>query len=283
MPAHDRDFALTSYLDEIGRVPLLTTAEEKSLAKKIKKGDAKAREHMIHANLRLVVKIAHDYSSYGLPVLDLISEGNIGLMKAVDRYDPNRGTKFSTYAAWWIKQGVKRALANQSKTIRLPVHMVDRLAKFRRLAAQLTEELGREPTDAELAGELKLPIKKVKMLHMVSMRPSSLNALLGDGDGAEFGDMVPDDKSPDPATILTDRALRASLGKILHVLDDRERAILSLRFPLDDSRKELTLEEVGKKLKVTRERIRQLQNQALRKLRDELDRIDSPQPAVKKP
>ncbi|MDX6766934.1 MAG: RNA polymerase sigma factor RpoD/SigA [Candidatus Methylacidiphilales bacterium] len=282
MPPHDRDFALTSYLDEIGKVDLLTLAEEKSLARKIKKGDEKARERMIQANLRLVVKIAQDYSAYGLPLLDLISEGNIGLMKAADRFDPNRGTKFSTYAAWWIKQGIKRALANQSKTIRLPVHMVDRLARMRRLAMQLTEELGREPTDEELAEELHLPLKKVKMLHRVSMRPTSLNAMLGDEDGTEFGDLVPDDKSPDPVAILTDRSMRASLGKILHVLDERERTILALRFPLDDSRKELTLEEVGAKLKVTRERIRQLQNQALKKLRAELERQESPYLASKK-
>jgi RNA polymerase primary sigma factor len=277
MPSHDRDFALTTYLDEIGKVALLTTAEEKSLARKIKKGDEKARERMIQANLRLVVKIAQDYSAYGLPLLDLISEGNIGLMKAVERFDPNRGTKFSTYAAWWIKQGIKRALANQSKTIRLPVHMVDRLARMRRIAMQLTEELGREPTDEELAEELQLPVKKIKLLQRVSMRPTSLNAILGPNeDGAELGDLVADEKSPDPATILTDRALRASLSKIIHVLDERERTILSLRFPLDESQKELTLEEVGKKLKVTRERIRQLQNQALKKLRDELERQESP-------
>jgi len=282
MSSNDRDFALTTYLDEIGKVALLTTAEEKTLARKIKKGDAKAREHMIQANLRLVVKIAQDYSNYGLPILDLISEGNIGLMKAVERYDPNRGTKFSTYAAWWIKQGIKRALANQSKTIRLPVHMVDRLARMRRLFMQLTEEYGREPTDEELAEELHLPLKKVKMLHRVSMRPTSLNTLLGEDEGSELGDLVADETSPDPVTILTDRALRGSLSKILHVLDERERTILSLRFPLDDSKKELTLEEVGKKLKVTRERIRQLQNQALKKLRDELERQESPYLASQK-
>jgi len=282
MPSHDRDFALTSYLDEIGKVALLTPAEEKTLARKVRKGDEKSRERMIQANLRLVVKIAQDYASYGLPLLDLISEGNIGLMKAVDRYDPNRGTKFSTYAAWWIKQGIKRALANQSKTIRLPVHMVDRLARMRRLAVQLTEELGREPTDEELAEELQLPLKKVKLLHRVSMRPASLNALLGaDEDGAELGDLVADEKSPDPVAILTDRALRGSLRQVLHVLDERERTILALRFPMDDSERELTLEEVGKKLKVTRERIRQLQNQALRKLRDELERRESPYLAAK--
>jgi RNA polymerase primary sigma factor len=283
MPSHDRDFALTSYLDEIGKVALLTPAEEKALARKVRKGDEKARERMIQANLRLVVKIAQDYASYGLPLLDLISEGNIGLMKAVDRYDPNRGTKFSTYAAWWIKQGIKRALANQSKTIRLPVHMVDRLARMRRLSMQLTEELGREPTDEELAEELQLPLKKVKMLHRVSMRPASLNAILGpDEDGAELGELVADEKAPDPVAILTDRALRGSLRHILHVLDERERTILSMRFPMDDSQKELTLEEVGKKLKVTRERIRQLQNQALRKLREELDRRESPYLAAQK-
>ncbi len=273
MPPEDRDGALGTYLNEISQVPLITPAEEIRLAKLIEKGDARAREKMIQANLRLVVKIAHDYANFGLPLLDLISEGNIGLMKGVDRFDWRRGNKFSTYAAWWIKQSIKRALANQSKTIRLPVHLVDKLAKMRRLAMQLAEELGREPTDEELAEELGVPVRKIAQLKRVSMRPSSLNALVGDEDSTELGDLVADESARTPLEVLSDENLRAALKDVWHVLDDRERLILSLRFPIEGE-KTLTLEEVGKKLKVTRERIRQLQNLALKKLRGEIEKKD---------
>ncbi|MFQ3669984.1 MAG: sigma-70 family RNA polymerase sigma factor [Verrucomicrobiia bacterium] len=273
MASDDRDGALGTYLKEISQVPLITPAEEIRLAKLIEKGDARAREKMIQANLRLVVKIAHDYANFGLPLLDLISEGNIGLMKGVDRFDWRRGNKFSTYAAWWIKQSIKRALANQSKTIRLPVHLVDKLAKMRRLAMQLAEELGREPTDEELAQELGVPVRKIAQLKRVSMRPSSLNALVGDEDSTELGDLVPDEKARTPLEVLSDDNLRAALKDVWHVLDDRERLILSLRFPVEGE-KTLTLEEVGKKLRVTRERIRQLQNLALKKLRVEIEKKD---------
>jgi RNA polymerase primary sigma factor len=274
MQSDDRDGALGIYLKEITQVPLLSSKEEIQLAKLIRKGDAKAREKMIQANLRLVVKIAGDYSGFGLPLLDLISEGNIGLMKAVERFDPGRGNKFSTYAAWWIKQAIKRALANQSKTIRLPVHLVDKLAKMRRLVAQLTEELGREPTDQEIASELGIPLRKVAQLKRVSMRPASLNALVGDEDSTELGELVPDDKARTPFEQLSEKNIYQAIAEVIDVLDERERTILSLRFPIDDQKKQLTLEEVGVKFKVTRERIRQIQNIALHKLKEALDRKD---------
>jgi len=268
----DREGALGAYLKEIGEIPLLTRADEVCLGKRIKKGDRAAREQMIRANLRLVVKIAHDYSGLGLPLLDLISEGNIGLMKGVERFDPNRGTKFSTYGAWWIKQAVRRALANQSKTIRLPVHLVDKLAKMRRIAMQLSDELGREPTDEELAKEIGVTAQRVAQLRRISMRPASLNAMVGDEADAELGDLIADETAVMPGRELESRNLIKELRSVLHVLDARERAILSLRFPLSDETPP-TLEQIGKKFKVTRERIRQIQNVALKKLRTALDTL----------
>ena len=267
-----RDGALGAYLREIGDIPLLTRADEQRLGKRIKLGDRAAREQMIRANLRLVVKIAHDYAGLGLPLLDLISEGNIGLMKGVERFDPSRGTKFSTYGAWWIKQSVRRALANQSKTIRLPVHLVDKLAKMRRIAIQLFDELGREPTDEELAKECGVSAAKISQLRRVSMRPTSLNTFVGDEADAELGDLIADETAVMPGRDLESRNLIKQLRSVLHVLDERERAILSLRFPLTDETPP-TLEQIGKKFKVTRERIRQIQNVALKKLRTALETI----------
>jgi RNA polymerase primary sigma factor len=267
-----RDGALGAYLREIGDIPLLNRADEQRLGKRIKRGDRAAREQMIRANLRLVVKIAHDYAGLGLPLLDLISEGNIGLMKGVERFDPSRGTKFSTYGAWWIKQSVRRALANQSKTIRLPVHLVDKLAKMRRIAIQLFDELGREPTDEELAKECGVSAAKISQLRRVSMRPTSLNAFVGDEADAELGDLIADETAVMPGRDLESRNLIKQLRSVLHVLDERERAILSLRFPLTDETPP-TLEQIGKKFKVTRERIRQIQNVALKKLRTALETI----------
>jgi len=268
----DREGALGAYLKEIGEIPLLTRADEVRLGKRIKKGDRAAREHMIRANLRLVVKIAHDYAGLGLPLLDLISEGNIGLMKGVERFDPTRGTKFSTYGAWWIKQSVRRALANQSKTIRLPVHLVDKLAKMRRIAMQLSDELGREPTDEELAKEIGVTAQRVAQLRRISMRPASLNAMVGDEADAELGDLIADETAIMPGSDLESRNLIKELRSVLHVLDARERAILSLRFPLSDETPP-TLEQIGNKFKVTRERIRQIQNVALKKLRTALETL----------
>jgi RNA polymerase primary sigma factor len=258
---------LQLYLQEIGKTPLLTIKEEIALARRIRRGDKAARDHMISANLRLVVKIAHDYKDFGLPLLDLISEGNIGLIKAVERFDPRKGGKLSTYAAWWIKQSIKRALANQSKTIRLPVHLVDKISKMRRTAMALTEELGREPTDEELAMELQIPTNKVAHLKSVSVRPTSLDAPIGeDGDSSTFGEIVGDENAISPLDSLKERNRNADLHAMVSSLDPREAEIIKLRFGLDGS-SELTLEEVGKKFKVTRERVRQLQNLALSKMR----------------
>ncbi len=263
------------YLREISQVPLLTPQEEVKLAAQIKRGNKKAREKMIKANLRLVVKIAHDFSNYGLPLLDLVSEGNIGLMKAVERFDPKKGGKLSTYASWWIKQSIKRALANQSKTIRLPVHLVDKIAKIRRVAGQMTEELGRDPTNEELAEELGLDPAKVAHLKNVGVRPASLDAKLHPDDDTAFGDLVGDERAEDPFAALRDKDLREEVGDLLDVLDPRERKIIAFRYGLGGSR-ERTLEEVGRKFGVTRERIRQLQNVALLKMRKALRKRETP-------
>lgn len=270
----DNDSGIKIYLREIGQTPLLTREEEVKLARRIKKGDQQARQQMIKANLRLVVKIAHDYANYGLPLLDLISEGNIGLMKAVERFDPKKGGKLSTYAAWWIKQSIKRALANQSKTIRLPVHLVDKIARMRRVSMQLAEELGREPTDEELGEELGMTAAKVSQLRTAAIRPASLDASVGqDEDSASLGEIIGDEQTHTPYELLQDKNLRGAVMDVLGVLDERELRIISLRFGLN-GKKEMTLEEVGKKFKVTRERIRQLQNIALRKLKKALDKKD---------
>jgi RNA polymerase primary sigma factor len=277
MANEDSDPGIRIYLREIGKIRLLTQQEEIDLAARIKKGDREARALMIKANLRLVVKIAHDYKNLGLPVLDLVSEGNIGLMKAVERFDPAKGGKLSTYAAWWIKQSIKRALANQSKTIRLPVHLVDKISKMNRVSSQMSEELGREPTDDELAEEIGLSPRTVSQLKTVAIRPSSLNAPIGDDDSTEFGEMVGDEDARTPFEFLEDRNLRDELPDLLATLDDRERTIIFQRFGLDGA-KPRTLEEVGKKLGVTRERIRQVQNIALVKLRRALSKKETPLP-----
>ncbi len=264
---HGERSNLQLYLQEIGKTPLLTVDEEIVLAKRIRRGDKAARDHMIQANLRLVVKIAMDYKDFGLPLLDLISEGNIGLIKAVERFDPRKGGKLSTYAAWWIKQSIKRALANQSKTIRLPVHLVDKIAKMRRTAMKLTEELGREPTDEELARELQIPTSKVAHLKSVSVRPASLDAPVGEeSDSSTFGEIVGDENAISPVESLQERNLNSDLRDLVDSLDTREAEIIRLRFGLD-GRDELTLEEVGRKFKVTRERIRQLEYLAITKMR----------------
>src|SRR3979411_1783799 len=272
---NESNTGLSRYLREIGRIPLLTPQQEIELAAKIKKGDAGARERMINSNLRLVVNIAPDYANLGLPLLDLISEGNIGLTKAVERFDPAKGAKLSTYAMWWIKQSIKRALANQSKTIRLPVHLVDKVAKVRRVSLQMSDELGREPTDEELGEEIGIASEKVARLKSVGIRPASLDAPIGDDDSTEFGEVVGDEEAQTPFELLRDKNLRNEVGGLLDVLDDREKKIIFQRFGLDGG-KPKTLEEVGKKFGVTRERIRQLQNIALSKLRRALSKKERP-------
>jgi len=271
--SYDGDSAIKLYLREIGQVKLLTPQEEIELAERIKKGDKKAREHMIKANLRLVVKIARDYEGIGLPLLDLISEGNIGLMKAVERFDPKKGGKLSTYGSWWIKQSIKRALANQSKTIRLPVHLVDKISKMRRVTLRLQEELGREPTDEELAAELGLSPARVAQMRMASVRPASLDAPLGDEDSNNFAEIVEDESAETPYQQLEEKTVTAMLRELISRLDAREATILRYRFGLDGG-PERTLEEVGAQFGVTRERVRQIQNIALRKLRKMIEKLE---------
>jgi len=271
---YDGDSAIKLYLREIGLVKLLTPSEEIELAARIKKGDKKAREHMIKANLRLVVKIARDYVGIGLPLLDLISEGNIGLMKAVERFDPNKGGKLSTYGSWWIKQSIKRALANQSKTIRLPVHLVDKISKMRRISMRLQEELGREPTDEELADELGLTASRVQQMRLAAIRPASLDAPIGDDDSNNFSDVVQDENATSPYENLEDKTVVGMLQDMVTHLNEREATILRYRFGLDGGT-EKTLEEVGVKFGVTRERVRQIQNLALKKLRKMIEKLET--------
>jgi RNA polymerase primary sigma factor len=275
--AYESDSSLKLYLREISKTPLLTIEEETALAERIKMGDEKARDHMIRANLRLVVKIAGDYSGYGLSMNDLISEGNIGLMNAVERFDPEKGGKLSTYGSWWIKQSIKRALANQSKTVRLPVHMVDKIARMRRISSLLTEALGREPTDDELAEELGLPRHKVAMLKQAALRPASLDAQVNEGEATEYGDIIGDEAASNPLDILTDKNLHDQIDGLLAILDDRERRIIDERFGLGGI-KPMLLEDVGREFGVSRERIRQLQNSALTKMRQALMKMDRPAP-----
>ena len=271
------DSSLRVYLRDISTTELLDPEEEAELAERVGRGDTEAREHMIRANLRLVVKIAQDYANNGLPLVDLIAEGNIGLMTAVDRFDPDRGAKFSTYSAWWINQSIKRALSNQSKTIRLPAHMVDKIARLRRISAILTEELGRVPTDEELSEELGIPTQKISRLKRASQRPTSLDAPVNDGEGINFGEIIGDDKAVHPLEALEEKTLRGQLADLLEVLDEREYRIIDARYGLDGN-KPLKLEEVGGEFGVTRERIRQLQAKALTKMRRALHRIEKPMP-----
>ncbi len=272
-PRYDSNSALNLYLTEIGKTPLLTVEDEITLASKIKRGDKKAREQMIKANLRLVVKIARDYEYYGMPLLDLINEGNIGLMKAVERFDPAKGAKFSTYGAWWIKQSIKRALANQSKTIRLPVHVVDKVAHIRRASMKLQELFGREPDDEEIAAELGISPKRVRQYRAAAVAPMSLDATLGDDDSNRIADVVEDEKAETPYKELEEKTNTSMVRDMLGRLDPREAAILRLRFNLGGDREE-TLEEIGRRFGVTRERIRQIQENALNKLRRMIERLE---------
>ena len=269
MLEYSEQSSLDIYLRQIATISLITVDEEIELAKKIAKGDEKAREKMITANLRLVVKIAQDYSYIGLSLLDLINEGNIGLMKAVERFDPSKGGKLSTYASWWIKQSIKRALANQSKTIRLPVHMVDRVSQIRKTTTYLTEKLGREPTEDELAEEMNIPVSKISHLIAVSKKPASLESPISEDEGSNLGDIIADEKASSPLESLQSKSLLGDIDHVISTLDHREADIIRLRFGLE-GRDPLTLEEVGVKIGITRERVRQLQEQAIRNARKKM-------------
>lgn len=271
----DGDMSLRLYLREISETPLLSIQDEIDLAARIQRGDAAAREHMITANLRLVVKIARDYEGMGLPLLDMVNEGNMGLMRAVERFDPTKGAKLSTYAAWWIKQSIKRAVANQGKTIRLPVHLVDRVAKIRRTALKLHEELGREPTDAEVAEVLGMAAARVTELLIASCRPASLDAPVGDDEDTRFADLVRDDNTSTAFESLDETSRHDMVLELLERLDTREISVIRERFGLN-GRHERTLEQIGQRFGVTRERIRQIEAGALRKLRKLVERREAP-------
>jgi len=274
----DTDSSVRVYLREIAQTDLLSPSEEVELAARIRAGDRKAREHMIKANLRLVVKIARDYAGLGVPLVDLISEGNIGLMTAVDRFDPRKGAKFSTYGSWWIKQSIKRALANQSKVIRLPTHIVEKISKMRRIALLLSEELGRDPTDDELGEELGIPLRKLALLKRAAQRMTSLDEPVNGDEGVDYSEIIGDEDAVHPLQALADRHLHRQLGDLLGTLDEREHLVIGARYGLNGS-KPATLEEVGRELGVTRERIRQLQCRALEKMRRALVRKENPVPA----
>ena len=262
----DERSPIRSYLDSIGKTPLLTLEEETALARRVLKGDEAARQHMIQANLRLVVRIAKDYDNFGLPLMDLISEGNFGLIKAVERFDPDKGGKLSTYASWWIKQAIKRALASNGKTIRLPVHMVDRIAQMRRTTNLLIKELDREPTNEEIAQVMEIPLSKVVHMKSVANRAASLDQPVGEEGDSTLGDLVKDENARTPFENLRSKSDLTEIEEILSRLDPREAEVITLRFGLNGE-SPLTLEEVGEKFKLTRERVRQLQQSALMQLR----------------
>lgn len=254
------------YLKEIGRVPLLSAADEIQLAKRIENGDEEAKRRLAEANLRLVVSIAKRYVGRGMLFLDLIQEGNLGLIKAVEKFDYNKGYKFSTYATWWIRQAITRAIADQARTIRIPVHMVETINKLIRISRQLLQELGREPTAEEIAAEMEMTPEKVREIQKIAQEPVSLETPIGEEDDSHLGDFIPDDEAPAPADAAAYELLKEQLEDVLDTLTEREENVLRLRFGLDDGRTR-TLEEVGKVFGVTRERIRQIEAKALRKLR----------------
>ena len=266
---------LQLYLREIGQVKLLTREEEIKLARRVQRRDKQAREQMITANLRLVVKIARDYENLGLPLLDLINEGNIGLMKGVERFDPDKGAKLSTYAAWWIKQSIMSALANQSKTIRLPAHVVERVGKMRRAEMKLQDILRREPTDQELGQEVGLDARRVRRYREAARAPISLDAPLGDDESEKISEVVADPNAAAPFERLLKENDAGLVREALAILTERETRILAMRFGLDDQAPK-TLEEVGAHFQVSRERIRQIQDEALRKMRKRIEKRDSP-------
>lgn len=254
------------YLKEIGKVPLLTAEEEIELAQRMEAGDQDAKKRLAEANLRLVVSIAKRYVGRGMLFLDLIQEGNLGLIKAVEKFDCRKGFKFSTYATWWIRQAITRAIADQARTIRIPVHMVETINKLIRVSRQLLQELGREPTPEEIAAEMNLPVERVREILKISQEPVSLETPIGEEEDSHLGDFIQDDNVPIPADAAAFTLLKEQLVEVLGTLTDREQKVLRLRFGLDDGRAR-TLEEVGKEFNVTRERIRQIEAKALRKLR----------------
>jgi RNA polymerase primary sigma factor len=260
------DDPVRMYLKEIGKVPLLTGEEEIALAKRMEAGDEIAKQRLAEANLRLVVSIAKRYVGRGMLFLDLIQEGNLGLIKAVEKFDYNKGFKFSTYATWWIRQAITRAIADQARTIRIPVHMVETINKLIRVSRQLLQELGRDPAPEEIAEELDMPVDKVREILKISQEPVSLETPIGEEEDSHLGDFIQDDNVPVPAEAAAFTLLKEQLVEVLDTLTEREQKVLRLRFGLDDGRAR-TLEEVGKEFNVTRERIRQIEAKALRKLR----------------
>lgn len=254
------------YLKEIGKVPLLSAEEEIELAKKMEDGDEEAKKKLAEANLRLVVSIAKRYVGRGMLFLDLIQEGNLGLIKAVEKFDYRKGYKFSTYATWWIRQAITRAIADQARTIRIPVHMVETINKLIRVSRQLLQELGREPLPEEIAAEMDIPVERVREILKISQEPVSLETPIGEEEDSHLGDFIQDENVPVPAEAAAFSLLKEQLVEVLGTLTEREQKVLRLRFGLDDGRAR-TLEEVGKEFKVTRERIRQIEAKALRKLR----------------
>ena len=254
------------YLKEIGKVPLLSAEEEIELAKKMEQGDENAKKRLAEANLRLVVSIAKRYVGRGMLFLDLIQEGNLGLIKAVEKFDYRKGYKFSTYATWWIRQAITRAIADQARTIRIPVHMVETINKLIRVSRQLLQELGREPTPEEIAEEMDMPVDRVREILKISQEPVSLETPIGEEEDSHLGDFIQDDNVPVPADAAAFTLLKEQLVEVLGTITEREQKVLRLRFGLDDGRAR-TLEEVGKEFNVTRERIRQIEAKALRKLR----------------
>lgn len=260
------DDAVRMYLKEIGKVPLLTGAEERELAIRMEQGDEEATKKLCESNLRLVVSIAKRYLNRGLSFLDLIQEGNLGLIKAVDKFDYTKGYKFSTYATWWIRQAITRSIADQARTIRIPVHMVETINKLIRISRQLLQELGREPTSEEIAKEMGITVEKVREIKKISQDPVSLETPIGEEEDSHLGDFIPDDDVPAPVEAAAYSMLKEQLMEVLDTLSDREKKVLMLRFGLEDGRPR-TLEEVGKEFNVTRERIRQIEAKALRKLR----------------
>ncbi|MCC8196752.1 MAG: RNA polymerase sigma factor RpoD [Ruminococcus sp.] len=254
------------YLKEIGRVPLLTSEEEIELAKKIQQGDKEAKKRLAEANLRLVVSIAKRYGGRGMSFLDLIQEGNLGLIKAVEKFDYTKGFKFSTYATWWIRQSITRAIADQARTIRIPVHMVETITKVKKASSTLLHQNGRDPTAEEIAEELDMPVDKVREIMRIAQDPVSLETPIGEEEDSHLGDFIPDDNAPEPTEAASQVLLKEQIDQVLGTLTEREEKVLRLRFGLEDGRSR-TLEEVGQMFNVTRERIRQIEAKALRKLR----------------